>query len=235
MTGWAPKRFWSQATADPCEGGFTVRLDARPVRTPARAPLVLPTFALAQAVAAEWQAQDGTVKPATMPMTRMANSAIDKVAPQFDAVVDIVAAYGGTDLLCYRATGPAALADRQAEAWDPLLDWAARTLGAPLDVTAGIIPCAQPDASLARLTDAVRAEGPFRLSALHDLVAISGSLILGLAVARGHITADAAFATSRIDETWQAELWGTDDEATESESVRRAGLLEAGRFYGLCG
>lgn len=235
MTGWTPKRFWSQAHAEPCEGGFTVRLDARAVRTPARAPLVLPTFALAQAVAAEWQAQEGTVKPATMPMTRMANSAIDKVAPQFDAVVDIVAAYGGTDLLCYRATAPAALAARQAAAWDPLLDWAARTLGAPLAVTAGVIPCAQPDASLARLSDAVRAEGPFRLSALHDLVAISGSLILGLAVARGRLTPDAAFDLSRIDESWQAELWGADDEATESEAVRRAGLLEAGRFYALCG
>jgi chaperone required for assembly of F1-ATPase len=235
MTGWTPRRFWTQATAEPCPGGFTVRLDGRPVRTPARAPLVLPTQALADAVAAEWQAQDGTVKPGTMPMTRMANSAIDKVAPQFDAVVAIVAAYGGTDLLCYRADGPAALVARQAAAWDPLLDWAAQALGAPLAVTAGVIPCAQPDASLARLTDAVRAEGAFRLSALHDLVAITGSLILGLAVARGRLTPDAAFAASRIDESWQADLWGTDDEAAESEALRRAGLLEAGRFYALCG
>lgn len=235
MTGWAPKRFWTEAQAAACDGGFDVRLDGRAVRTPARAPLVLPTLALAQAVAAEWQAQQGTVNPATMPMTRMANSAIDKVAPQFDAVADIVAAYGGTDLLCYRAEGPAALVARQAAAWDALLDWAAQALGAPLVVTQGVIPCAQPADSLARLTDAVRAEGAFRLSALHDLVAISGSLVLGLAVARGRITADTAFDLSRIDETWQAELWGRDDEATESEAVRRAGLREAGRFYALCG
>lgn len=235
MTGWTPKRFWAEARAETCDGGFTVRLDGRALRTPAKAPLVLPTLALAQAVAAEWQAQDGVVKPATMPMTRMANSAIDKVAPQFDAVVGIVAAYGGTDLLCYRADGPAALVARQAAAWDPLLGWAAQALGAPLAVTQGVIPCTQPPESLARLTAAVRAEGPFRLSALHDLVAISGSLVLGLAVARGHIPADAAFAASRIDESWQAELWGQDDEAAESEGLRRQGLLEAARFYALCG
>lgn len=235
MTGWTPRRFWAEARAETCEGGFTVRLDGRAVRTPAKAALVMPTLALAQAVAAEWQAQDGTVKPATMPMTRMANSAIDKVAPQYDAVAGMIAAYGGTDLLCYRAQGPAALVARQAAAWDPLLDWAAQALGARLAVTQGVIPVAQDGASLSRLLAEVRAEGPFRLAALHDLVAISGSLVLGLAVARGHIPVDAAFDAASIDETWQAELWGQDAEAAESTALRQAALRDAGRFYGLCG
>ncbi len=130
--GWTAKRFWQAATAEATEGGFTVRLDGRPVKTPAKAPLVLPTLALAQAIAAEWDAQTGTVRPATMPLTRAANSAIDKVAPMRAEVIAELAGYGGTDLLCYRAEGPEALVARQAAAWDPLLDWAATALRAPL-------------------------------------------------------------------------------------------------------
>jgi chaperone required for assembly of F1-ATPase len=205
------------------------------VRTPAKAALVLPSLAMAQAIAAEWQAQDGTVKPATMPMTRMANSAIDKVAPQFDEVAALIAAYAETDLLCHRAAAPAALAARQAAAWDPLLDWAADHLDARLRVTVGIMPVAQPVASLDALGQAVRATTPFRLAALHDLVAITGSLVLGLAVARGRIDAATAFALSRIDESWQAELWGQDAEAAESEAIKRAALADAERFSHLCG
>jgi chaperone required for assembly of F1-ATPase len=235
MSAWTPRRFWTEARAEPCPQGFTVLLDARPVRTPAKAALVLPSLAMAQAIAAEWQAQDGTVKPATMPMTRMANSAIDKVAPQFDEVAALIAAYAETDLLCHRAAAPAALAARQAAAWDPLLDWAADHLDARLRVTVGIMPVAQPVASLDALGQAVRATTPFRLAALHDLVAITGSLVLGLALARGRIDAATAFALSRIDESWQAELWGQDAEAAESEAIRRAALADAERFSHLCG
>lgn len=235
MTGWTAKRFWTQATAEPCQGGYTVRLDGRPVKTPAKAPMIMPTLALAQAVAAEWQAQEGVVKPETMPCTRSVNSAIDKVAPQFDEVADLIAAYGASDLLCYRATEPAALIARQAEAWDPMLDWAARALEAPLVATAGVMHIGQPAESLDRLAAQVRALSAFELAALHDLVAISGSLVLGLAVIRGRITAETAWTLSRIDEDWQAELWGEDDEAAQTAAVKRAALIHAARFFALCG
>ncbi|WP_103334371.1 ATP12 family chaperone protein [Pseudotabrizicola formosa] len=235
MSTWAAKRFWAATAAEPCDGGFTVRLDARPVKTPAKQPLVLPTLAMAQAIAAEWDQQQGLIRPDTMPLTRAANSALDKVAPHPGGVVDEIANYGSTDLLCYRATAPQPLIDRQAAGWDPELDWARTALGAPLAVTQGVIPVPQPEPSLARLRAHVAALGPFQLAALHDLVAISGSLILGLAVTQGRLTGDQAFALSRIDETWQNELWGTDEEAAAMEVLRRDALLNAERFLALCG
>ncbi|NUB44500.1 ATPase [Fertoebacter nigrum] len=235
MAGWVAKRFWQQAEACPCAGGFTVTLDGRAVKTPAKTPLVVPTRALAQAIADEWQAQEGIVRPDTMPCTRSTNSALDKVTPQFDAVVNELAGYGATDLLCYRATGPARLIDMQAAAWDPLLLWAAAALDAPLRVTHGVVPIDQPAASLAALAAQVRGQSAFQLAGFHDLVAISGSLILALAVTQGRLTVDQAWTLSRLDETWQAELWGADDEAAESDALRRVGFAHAGRFYGLCG
>lgn len=234
MTGWSARRFWTEATVTPVGQGFTVHLDARPVRTPLKAPLILPTEGLAQAVAAEWQAQTATVNPATMPFTRTANSAIDTVTPQFDAVVDMLAAYGGTDLLCYRATGPEALIARQVAAWDPMLDWAAQALGAPLRTTRGVMHIDQPADSLAALDAAVRALSPFELAAFHDLVAISGSLVLGLAVARQRLTPQEAWALSRVDENWQIELWGADEDAAEIAALKQAAFLKADRFFALC-
>ncbi len=235
MSSWTARRFWTTASAVPVEGGFAVHLDARPVRTPLKAPLVLPTFPLAEAVAAEWQAQEGKVKPETMPVTRTANSAIDKVAPQHSDVADMLAAYGGSDLLCYRATGPAGLIQVQAEGWDPLLAWAADTLSAPLQVTIGIVPVSQPAESLAALSRLVHQLDSFRLAAFHDLVAISGSLVLALAVIQRRLSAPEAWALSRIDEDWQISLWGEDEEAAEHAALKRAAFLAADRFYGLCG
>jgi chaperone required for assembly of F1-ATPase len=233
VSGWAARRFWTEARVEPIEGGFAVRLDGRPVRTPAKTPLVVPTRAMAEAIAAEWDAQEGTVKPLTMPVTRSANAALDKVAVQFDEVAGLIAAYGGSDLLCYRATGPERLIARQAEAWDPLLHWAATALGAPLRVTVGIVPVPQPEASLARLSARVAGFTAFELTAVHDLVSITGSLVLGLAVTDARLEPDAAWTLSRIDEAWQAELWGRDEEAEAMEVQRREGLLHAGRFYRL--
>lgn len=235
MSVWAARRFWTAATAVPVDGGYTVQLDARPVRTPLKAPLVLPTIALAKAVAAEWQAQEKAVNPETMPFTRTANSAIDKVQPQFAAVTDMLADYGGSDLLCYRAEGPAGLVARQAQSWDPLLDWARDDLAAPLRQATGVMHVAQPEASLAALRHQVHAMSAFQLAAFHDLVAISGSLVLALAVARGRITADEAWTRSRVDEDWQISLWGEDEEAAEAAARKREALLQADRFYGLCG
>lgn len=235
MSGWTAKRFWTTATAQPVAGGFGVNLDARPVRTPAKAPLVVPTLALAEVIAAEWDAQQGTVRPETMPATRTANSAIDKVTTQRAEVVDILAAYGGTDLLCYRAPGPEGLVARQGAGWDPLLDWSAAWLGAPLKAVAGVMHIAQPEDSLARLRARIDALTPFQLAAFHDLVAISGSLVLAFAVTEGRLEAEAAWALSRIDEEWQIELWGEDDEATALAAARHQAFLEAARFYALCG
>lgn len=234
MSGWKAKRFWKEATvAEAAAGGFQVLLDARLVKTPAKAPLVLPTRAMAEAVAAEWNAQEGEVKPATMPVTRSANAAIDKVTPQFDAVVAMLADYGGTDLLSYRAEGPADLIARQVAAWDPLLDWAEERYGARLKTTSGVIPVAQDPAALARLKAALTAHDAFEVTALHDLIGISGSLILGLAVAEGRIDVPQAWAASRIDEAFQAEQWGADEEFAAQEAGKCEGLELAYRFLTL--
>lgn len=235
MSGWTAKRFWKAAAVVPCEGGFSVELDGRPVKTPARRPLVVPSLALAEVIAGEWNAQEGIVRPETMPATRTANSAIDKVAPQMAAVVDEVAGFGRSDLLCYRAEGPDELVARQAAGWDEMLDWARSALSAPLVVTTGVMHVEQPAESLGRLREEVAAQSPFQLAALHDLVAVTGSLLLGLAVARGRLSAEAAFDLSRIDERWQIEQWGEDEQAAQSEALKRQAVLVAGRFHALCG
>lgn len=227
MTGWAATRFWKEATVETGPEGWQVRLDGRPVMTPGKAPLVLPTEALARAIAAEWEAQGGRVEPATMPLTRAANAAIDKAGPQRREVAAMLAAYGETDLLCHRAEAPAELVRRQAEAWDPPLAWAAEALSAPLVPTTGVIHAAQPPASLGRLRAAVDALDAFELVGLHDLVALSGSLVLGLAALNGQAPAEALWAASRVDEDWQAELWGRDEEAARAAEAKRRDFLQA--------
>jgi len=232
--GWAPRRFWTEARAEAVEGGHTVRLDGRPVKTPAKAPLVLPSRALAEAVAAEWDAQQEVVDPRRMPVTRSANAALDKVTPQFDEVADLIAAYGDSDLLCYRATDPAELVARQADAWDPWLSWAREHYGARLSATAGVIHVAQPADSLERLAAGIRSLSAFELTALHDLVSLSGSLVLGLAVAEAALDPERGWRLSRIDEDWQIEQWGVDEDAAEAAEAKRAEFLHAHRFLALC-
>ena len=231
MSEWAMKRFWTEAAVARTEGGFSVVLDGRPIRTPGRQPLDLPTQALAEAMAAEWAAQEEVVDPRRMPFTRTANSAIDKVRPQHDAVADMLAAYGETDLLCHRAERPAELAIRQAKAWDPLLDWAEEEYGARLHPTVGVMPIAQDGQALSRLTAAVRALSAFELAAFHDLVALSGSLIIGFAAARQRRPIEALWDASRVDEIWQIEQWGEDAEAAEDAAAKRDAFLHAGRFF----
>ncbi|MCW3780608.1 ATP12 family chaperone protein [Defluviimonas salinarum] len=233
MSGWKAKRFWKTVAVVEAEGGYGVTLDARPVRTPAKCALVLPTRAMAEAIAAEWEAVEKEVDPRRMPVTRAANAAIDKVAPQFDEVATLIAAYGGTDLLCYRAVAPEALAEAQAAAWDPLLDWAAREYGARLNVTRGVVPVAQPAESLVRLTAAVRALSPFELTALHDLVSLSGSLVLGLAATRPEFDSETLWRHSRFDEDWQTEQWGEDEEAVAAARMKRDDFLFARHFWNI--
>lgn len=233
MSDWAPKRFWTAAAVTEAPEGFGIALDGRAVRTPAKAALVVPSRALAQAIAAEWDAQEGKVDPATMPTTRSANAAIDKVRVQRAEVASYIADYGGTDLLCYRAEGPGELVARQAAGWDPVLDWAAETYGARLAVTRGVVPVAQPEAALAALAARVGQMDEWQLAALHDLVGITGSLLLGLAVAEARLDGATAWDLSRIDEHWQSEQWGEDEEAAEHAANRRLALLHAERFWQL--
>jgi chaperone required for assembly of F1-ATPase len=233
VSGWAAKRFWKQAMVAERDSGFAVELDGSLVRTPAKAPLILPSRELAEAIAAEWDAQGTLLKPHTMPMTRSANSAIDKVTPQFDEVAALIADYGASDLICYRADRPAALVARQAEVWDPLMTFAAQALQAPLVATTGVVPVAQPPASLQRMRAAVRSMDPFALTGFHDLVALSGSLVIGFAVVRGHAPPGLLWAASRVDEEWQAGQWGRDDEAEAAAALKRTAFLDAVRFHSL--
>lgn len=223
----APRRFWTEVTIEPEGGDFGLRLDARPLRTPAKAPLRVPTRALAEAVAAEWRAIAEEIDPAALPFTRAVNAAIDRVARDPAPVIDAVAAYGATDLVCYRAEAPEGLRLRQAAGWDPLIAWSAAALGAPLLTTFGVIHVAQPPASLEAMRAAVASGDAFALTALAELVALAGSLVIGLAVARGARTAKAAWDLSRIDEIWQADQWGSDDEAETSAALRRNDFLRA--------
>lgn len=227
MTEWKAKRFWTAVDVVEVSGGFTIRLDDRPVKTPLKSDLIVPSRALAQGIAAEWDAQAEVIAPLTMPLTRAANTAIEKVLPHQSGVVDELARYGETDLICYRATGPDSLVARQAAGWDPLLDWARGSLGAGLVPVAGIMPQGQPEAALARLRGHLAAIPAWELVALSEFVTLSGSLILGLAAHRGERAIQELWDLSRIDEIWQQEQWGEDEEEAERIAGNRAAFLQA--------
>ncbi|PWG18587.1 ATP12 family chaperone protein [Salibaculum griseiflavum] len=233
MSEWQAKRFWKEVTVVETEDGHGIELDGRPVKTPTKAPVAVPSAALAHAIAREWDAVEDVIEPVRMPMTRAANSAIDKVSVQFDEVADMLADYAGSDLLCYRAEGPEELCERQRVEWDPLLDWAEETYGARLRLGQGIMPVAQDDDALNRLRRAAHDQTVFQLTALHDLVTITGSLVLGLAISRGHLGADRAFDLSRLDEDWQIEQWGADDEAVAVAAIKRQQLEQAALLYSM--
>lgn len=233
MSEWAAKRFWTDSAVVAMQNGFGVELDGRGVKTPAKAELILPTRAMADAVALEWDAQDGRIDPMSMPVTRSANAAIDKVRVQHAEVADMLAAYGDTDLVCYRAAHPQGLAEWQVQAWDPVLDWAADTLNARLTALQGVVHSPQPDQALTSLSDRVHALDAFQLAAFHDLVSISGSLLLGFAAAMDWRDAEEIWHLSRIDERWQEEQWGRDDEATVHAEIKRNAFLHAKRFFDL--
>ncbi len=230
---WAPRRFWTEVTVEAARAGWAVRLDTRPLRTPGRAEMVMPTWGLAEAVAREWAGQEGVLRPETMPLTRAVNSAIDQVAPDPAPVVAEIAGYGQSDLLCHRAPGPEGLVRRQAEGWDPLLDWAARDLGVRLVPVTGVMPARQPAESLAALHAAVARHDAFALTALGEAVALSGSVVLGLALAERRRSPADLWALAQIDETWQAEQWGEDAEAAEAAGLRRLAFERAAQMLSL--
>lgn len=231
MSEWKARRFWKEAKPVQSDGGFGIALDGREVKTPAKASLIVPTFTMAQAVAAEWDAQVDQIDPRTMPVTRGANAAIDKVSVQFDEVVDMLAEYGDSDLLCYRAVEPEGLVMRQAEHWDHLLDWTANTYGVRLFVGAGVMHVPQTRDGLSKLRAELAALTPFQIAAAHDLISLSGSLVIALAVMRDQIKPDDAWRISRLDEHWQIEHWGHDDDAAAQEMIKRDAFFDAHRFY----
>lgn len=230
MSEWALKRFWEKTEVAAVEDGFTVTLDGRSVRTPAKALLVLPTRSLADAVASEWAAQEGHVDPSTMPVTRMSNSAIDKVSRQHAEVARLLADYGDSDLLCYRAEQPEGLVTRQKTAWDPYLEWAANALNARLKPVHGVMHAPQDAAALARLHDLTVSLPTFELAAFHDLVSLTGSLVLGFAAADDATAAERIWEVSRVDETWQIEQWGADEEAEATALLKKMAFIEASTF-----
>jgi len=228
------KRFYKTASAAPAErGGYAVLLDGRPVRTPAKATLTLPAEPLAAAIAAEWQGQGEEVDPRAMPLNALACTALDIVAPARAQIVEDLMGFGGHDLVCYWTDETGELLRRQQQDWQPLLDWAARDLAAPLQKTCGIASQAQAPASLAALRRAVQAHDDLALTALAAAVKAAGSLVIGLALARGRVDADEAFRLSQLDELYQAERWGEDAEAARRREGLRQELATAARFLEL--
>ena len=216
-------------------GGYRVLLDGKPVRTPAKALLALPTRALAVAVAGEWAAQQEHVDPATMPLTRLANSAIDGVQGREAEVRADIARYAASDLLCYRASAPEGLARRQAEMWDPVLGWARDALGARFEVAEGLMPLAQPEAATSAIAVALMGFGPFGVTAVHVMTTLTGSALLALAHARGRLTAEQAWTAAHVDEDWQIDKWGEDAEAAQRRQRRWCEMQAASRMLALLG
>jgi len=205
--------------------GFSVALDGRAIKTPLKRALVLPTEALAGEVAVEWRAVEGKVDIGKMPYTRFTHAALDQAVDERAEIQAKIALYGETDLLCYRAESPQELVDRQMQAWDPLLAWSAEELGSPLVATTGIVHVEQPRDSIRNLTEIVTGYSGFALTALYDWVTLSGSLVLALAVSKGRIGAAEAWELSRIDENWQIEQWGVDDDAEALAASKRETFL----------
>ncbi len=213
------KRFYETASAAPQNDGFAVLLDGRPVRTPARRTLEAPARAIAEAIVAEWQSQEGLIDPARMPVTRLANSVLDGVASAPDAVAAEVEKYLGSDLLFYRADGPDGLLAMQAQLWDPLLNWARDDLGARFVLAQGVGFVTQPPQAIAAALAAVPDE-PWRLGALHSVMTLTGSPLIGLALMRGRIDVDAAWTAAHVDEDWNMSQWGRDELALQRRSFR---------------
>jgi chaperone required for assembly of F1-ATPase len=228
------RRSYRTVAVSEAAGGFAVMLDGKPIRTPRKLGLAVPSRALAEAVAREWRDQGEMLNPAAMRIGRIANTAIDLVAGQREEVIRQVAVYAGTDLLCYRATEPPELVARQAAIWDPLLDWLSAAHGARLVATSGVTPCAQDERALLAIASAVAAFDSFPLTALHMATAAGGSVVIALALAAGRLDAASASEAALIDDNWQVERWGADAEAIRRIEAVRADIEAAADFLALC-
>jgi chaperone required for assembly of F1-ATPase len=227
------KRFYRKAETVTAAGGYGVALDGRPLKTPAKQNLTVPSAALAAAIAAEWDAQQSDIRPVQMPLTRLVSTAIDRVAAQREAVVRQIADYAGTDLVCYRAAHPPELAARQHAVWQPLIDWAVLRYDAPLEVTTGVIPKTQPAASLRAFAAAVSKRDDFALAALHLATGACGSLVIALALIEDRLDPAGAFAASQLDESFQIEAWGEDEEQARRRRALADDIAAAVRFVSL--
>lgn len=223
-----PKRFYKAAGVGKSESGFSVELDGKVAKTPGKAPLVLPSEAAAELVAAEFAAQGETIDPATMPVLRLVNTAIDGVAADPQAVHEDILRFSSSDLLCYRAGSPASLVDRQNEAWDPVIDWARASLGARFVLAEGVMHVAQPREAIAAFgAHLSRYADPFQLAAIHSMTSLTGSALLALAVATGALSAEDAWSAAHVDEDFNAALWGEDAEASARRAFRAKEMMAA--------
>ncbi|AGS22026.1 ATP12 family chaperone protein [Rhizobium etli] len=227
-----PKRFYAEVAVAEHEDGFAITLDGKMVRTPARQVLAVPTEALAQLVAAEWRAQGQEIDPATMPVTRLVNTALDGVATNAQAIFEDILRFSSSDLLCYRADGPELLVERQRERWDPVIDWAANDLGARFILIEGVMHHEQPrEATAAFAVTLARHQGPMALAALHTITTLTGSAILALALAEGRLTVEEVWSLAHLDEDWTIEHWGRDEEAEERRAKRYAEFKAAADVF----
>ncbi len=216
-----PKRFYKEASVGEREGGFAIELDGKPVKTPARQPLVVPTEALATLIAGEWQRQAEVIDPAKMPATRLVNTALDGIAADPQAVFEDILRFSSSDMLCYRAEGPERLVERQSESWDPVIDWAAQELGARFILAEGVMHQEQPREAIAAFAVTVRKyDTPIELACLHTITSLTGSAILALAFAEGHLPLTDIWSLAHLDEDWTIEHWGSDAEAEQRRADR---------------
>ncbi len=228
------KRFYEQASAEKNANGlYTVTLDGRPIKTTTKQPLHLPTLALAKVIADEWQAQGDKIKPEVMPFTTLANPAIDRVMPLQETIALDIASFGGSDLVCYRAEHPESLISRQNNAWQPLVEWVQIKYGIHLKVTAGVVHVAQSEETLRKFNEIVLQLDAFQITTLHEFTNIAGSLVIALAIIEGHLSPEDGYLRSQIDESYQAEMWGADEEASERAQNRYKDFMDAHRFLTL--
>ena len=225
-----PRRAYEQVTVEASAGGFAVRLDEKPLKSPGGRPMVLPSAALAEAIAAEWRAQGAKPDFLQLPMTRIAATALDRIPAVRDGVVAELAAYAETELVCHRASDPPELVARQAASWQPLVDWLAQHYDAPLVATAGVLPKAQPVASLQAIRRALAALDDFHLAGVSVAVAATGSLVIGLALSAGRLDAGQAFGAAELDASFQIERWGEDAIALQRRTAVRAEFETAAMF-----
>lgn len=229
-----PKRFYKQVAVAAADGGFAVQLDGREIKTPLKRALVIPGEAMARAVADEWESQGTHINPAAMIVTRLANTAIDRVSGDQTRIMEEIVQFAGSDLVCYRADRPEELVARQAEVWNPVLDWARASHGCTFVCVAGIMHASQPSASLEALRRALAGEDAYRLAAIHNLTTLTGSALVAMKLAAGALDPETAWSAAHVDEDWQIEQWGEDDEARARRQFRKADFDATVRFLEMC-
>ena len=231
MTPSLKKRFWKEAAVVQTEDGYKVTLDGHAIRTPSKSALIVRYKSIADQIAAEWMAQEEEVDPATMPATRMVNSVIDKVSVNSDAIIEMLTEYAASDLICYRSLSPQELIEEQAGLWDPLMHWTATVMNAPMVSTNGVMFVSQAEASVDEYRKQLNGMNIYQLAGVHDLITISGSIVISFALITNHITFDQAWMAATVDEAWQEKQWGSDEEAQEALNKKRGDFEFAYNFW----